>query len=139
MSAVITGSVNVIATGVLIYGVDNWGRRSLFLEGGTQMLICQVAIAIFIGINYGIDGNPGNQSHLGNMLLAYDGKKSAFAAGPLPFESKEFVVKLTENNGREILGRFLFSTLFGKGVLGDGIEYWKGFYQSYTNSDKIIS
>ncbi|KAI3497924.1 hypothetical protein L1887_33550 [Cichorium endivia] len=107
MSAVITGSVNVIATGVLIYGVDNWGRRSLFLEGGTQMLICQVAIAIFIGINYGIDGNPGNvpkwyalvQSHLGNMLLAYDGKKSAFAAGPLPFESKEFVVKLTENNG----------------------------------------
>ncbi|CAH1430032.1 unnamed protein product [Lactuca virosa] len=32
------------------------------------------------------------QSHLGNMLLAYDGKKSAFAAGPLPFESKEFVV-----------------------------------------------
>lgn len=39
------------------------------------------------------------QSHLGNMLLAYDGKKSAFAAGPLPFESKEFVVKLNESNG----------------------------------------
>ena len=38
-------------------------------------------------------------SHLGNLLLAYDGKKSAFAAGPLPFDSKEFVVKLTEQNG----------------------------------------
>lgn len=42
MSAVITGGVNVIATGVSIYGVDKWGRRFLFLEGGIQMLICQV-------------------------------------------------------------------------------------------------
>ena len=38
-------------------------------------------------------------SHWGNLLLAYDGKKSAFAAGPLPFDSKEFVVKLSEQNG----------------------------------------
>lgn len=42
MSAVITGLVNVGATGVSIYGVDKWGRRFLFLEGGVQMLICQV-------------------------------------------------------------------------------------------------
>lgn len=42
MSAVITGCVNVAATVVSIYGVDKWGRRFLFLEGGIQMLICQV-------------------------------------------------------------------------------------------------
>ena len=42
MSAVITGLVNVFATIISIYGVDKWGRRALFLEGGTQMLICQV-------------------------------------------------------------------------------------------------
>lgn len=42
MSAVITGLVNVFATMVSIYGVDKWGRRFLFLEGGVQMLICQV-------------------------------------------------------------------------------------------------
>lgn len=42
MSAVITGSVNVAATTVSIYGVDKWGRRFLFIEGGIQMLICQV-------------------------------------------------------------------------------------------------
>ena len=42
MSAVITGAVNVLATGVSIYGVDKWGRRALFLEGGAQMIICQV-------------------------------------------------------------------------------------------------
>ncbi|CAH1424166.1 unnamed protein product [Lactuca virosa] len=60
MSAVITGSVNVMATCVSIYGVDKWGRRFLFLEGGIQMLICQVAVAIFIGSKFGIDGNPGD-------------------------------------------------------------------------------
>jgi hypothetical protein len=42
MSAVITGVVNVVATCVSIYGVDKWGRRALFLEGGVQMFICQV-------------------------------------------------------------------------------------------------
>lgn len=44
MSAVITGLVNVFATMVSIYGVDKWGRRALFLEGGIQMLIAQVRI-----------------------------------------------------------------------------------------------
>lgn len=42
MSAVITGCVFVSTTFVSIYGVDKWGRRLLFLEGGIQMLICQV-------------------------------------------------------------------------------------------------
>lgn len=89
MSAVITGSVNVLATCVSIYGVDKWGRRFLFLEGGIQMLICQVctifdtlvlnicyvsfsyfnfifffvfqvAVAIFIGIKFGVNGEPGD-------------------------------------------------------------------------------
>ncbi|KAM0048759.1 putative sugar transport protein STP/MST-like, plant [Helianthus debilis subsp. tardiflorus] len=59
VSAVVTGTVNVIATCVSICGVDKWGRRFLFLEGGTQMLICQVVVAIFIGSKFGIDGNPG--------------------------------------------------------------------------------
>ncbi|KAI5570511.1 hypothetical protein BDE02_11G034100 [Populus trichocarpa] len=59
MSAVITGIVNVVATMVSIYGVDKWGRRFLFLEGGCQMLICQIAVAACIGAKFGIDGNPG--------------------------------------------------------------------------------
>lgn len=42
MSAVITGSVNCLATIVSILGVDKWGRRTLFLQGGAQMFICQV-------------------------------------------------------------------------------------------------
>ncbi|KAK8580714.1 hypothetical protein V6N13_143776 [Hibiscus sabdariffa] len=55
MSAVITGIVNVVATLVTIHGVDNWGRRFLFLEGGIQMLICQACI----GAKFGTRGNPG--------------------------------------------------------------------------------
>ncbi|CAN8311988.1 unnamed protein product [Cochlearia groenlandica] len=59
MSAVVTGSVNVAATLVSIYGVDKWGRRFLFLEGGSQMLICQAVVAACIGAKFGIDGTPG--------------------------------------------------------------------------------
>lgn len=42
MSAVITGVVNVVCTVVSIFTVDKFGRRILFLEGGVQMLLCQV-------------------------------------------------------------------------------------------------
>ena len=42
MSAVITGTVNALATLVSIFSVDKWGRRTLFIEGGAQMFICQV-------------------------------------------------------------------------------------------------
>ncbi|XP_057417317.1 sugar carrier protein C-like [Lotus japonicus] len=60
MSAVITGVVNVVATCVSIYGVDKWGRRKLFLEGGVQMMICQAVVAAAIGAKFGVDGNPGD-------------------------------------------------------------------------------
>lgn len=60
MSAVITGIVNVVSTCVSIYGVDKWGRRKLFLEGGAQMLICQIVVAICIGVKFGINGDPGH-------------------------------------------------------------------------------
>ncbi|GFQ07774.1 sugar carrier protein c [Phtheirospermum japonicum] len=59
ISAVVTGSVNFFATVVSIYGVDKWGRRFLFLEGGIQMLICQIVVSILIGVKFGVDGNPG--------------------------------------------------------------------------------
>ncbi|KAF8029673.1 hypothetical protein BT93_E2180 [Corymbia citriodora subsp. variegata] len=59
MSAVITGLVNVAATWVSIYTVDKVGRRVLFLEGGVQMLICQIVVASAIGAKFGVSGNPG--------------------------------------------------------------------------------
>ncbi|KAI4334305.1 hypothetical protein L6164_019015 [Bauhinia variegata] len=38
------------------------------------------------------------ESHLGKHLPAYDGRKSLFTGGPLPFQSKEFVVKLPDKD-----------------------------------------
>ncbi|EPS73041.1 hexose transporter 1, partial [Genlisea aurea] len=60
MSAAITGSVNAAATVVSIFGVDKWGRRYLFIEGGSQMLICQILVAVLIAAKFGVSGNPGD-------------------------------------------------------------------------------
>ncbi|CAH9059628.1 unnamed protein product [Cuscuta europaea] len=60
MSSVITGGVNVFATLVSIFYVDKLGRRFLFLEGGFQMLICQIAVAICIALRFGVNGDPGS-------------------------------------------------------------------------------
>lgn len=45
LSAVITGTVNVLSTFVSIYAVDKLGRRKLLLQACVQMFVCQVAIA----------------------------------------------------------------------------------------------
>lgn len=42
MSALISGGVNAVSTMVSIFTVDKVGRRPLFLEGGIQMIVCQV-------------------------------------------------------------------------------------------------
>lgn len=40
------------------------------------------------------------ESHLGKRLPAYDGRKSLYTAGPLPFVSKEFrIVLIDEDDG----------------------------------------
>ncbi|XWS52934.1 hypothetical protein CRYUN_Cryun11dG0115100 [Craigia yunnanensis] len=130
------------------------------------------------------------ESHLGHRCPAYDGRKSLYTAGALPFDSKEFVVQLIdEDRGHSssssarkerkfkvaiklaskpdlhylqeflrrrhyecpqetiqvldvvlrakpsenytVVGRSFFSPQLGrKGELGNGIEYWMGYYQS---------
>uniref|UniRef100_A0A6N2KG10 PAZ domain-containing protein n=1 Tax=Salix viminalis TaxID=40686 RepID=A0A6N2KG10_SALVM len=139
------------------------------------------------------------ESHLGNRMPAYDGRKSLYTAGALPFEAKEFVVKLVEKNdpasssssvkkerqfnvaikyaskvdthhlkeflsGRQkdvpqetiqildivlraspsekyvTAGRSFFSLDLGpKGELGNGVEYWRGYYQSLRPTQMGLS
>nr|XP_018675986.1 PREDICTED: sugar carrier protein C-like [Musa acuminata subsp. malaccensis] len=55
-SAVITGIVNVFATFVSIATVDKLGRRALFLQGGTQMLLSQFLVGTLIAFKFGISG-----------------------------------------------------------------------------------
>lgn len=44
MSAVIIGVVKVLSTLISVFTVDKLGRKVLFLQGGTQMIICQVTL-----------------------------------------------------------------------------------------------
>ncbi|KAH9700158.1 protein argonaute 5 [Citrus sinensis] len=117
-------------------------------------------------------------TNLGERIPAYDGMKSIYTAGPLPFESKEFIITLPDSDPRPsssaspgterqfrvvirlasqpyvytlqkfiqvldvvlraapsekhtVVGRSFFSTDLGPmGQLGDGIEYWRGYFQS---------
>lgn len=129
------------------------------------------------------------ESHLGGRYIAYDGGKSVYVAGQLPFSSKEFMIKLVRKDdagssqptrkerefkvsikfaskpdlhhlqqflhGRQrdapqetiqvldvvfrtkpsfkytVVGRSFFSLTLGEpGELGNGVEYWRGYYQS---------
>ncbi|THG07146.1 hypothetical protein TEA_019246 [Camellia sinensis var. sinensis] len=131
------------------------------------------------------------ESHLGKRCPAYDGRKSLYTAGPLPFVSQDFVVNLVEkdttsrrelefrvailkklykflcsqscfNCRRErefmvaikfaakadlhplphyaVVGRSFFPPKFGDtGDLGDGLEYWKGYYQSLRPTQMGLS
>lgn len=42
--------MNVFSTLVAIFMVDKWGRKVLFLEGGIQMLISEIVVAVVLGI-----------------------------------------------------------------------------------------
>ncbi|KAF3450198.1 hypothetical protein FNV43_RR06278 [Rhamnella rubrinervis] len=71
MSAVITGIVNVLATLVSIFTVDKFGRRILFLEGGVQMLLCQIAVAVMIGAKFGTSGQGSFSDSEADLLLFF--------------------------------------------------------------------
>lgn len=69
MSAVITGLVNMFSTLVSIFTVDRFGRRLLFLEGGTQMLICQIAIGVVLAIKFGTTGVGSLSKGIADLVL----------------------------------------------------------------------
>jgi membrane-associated HD superfamily phosphohydrolase len=48
MSTVVIGAVNVLCTIVAILMVDRAGRKALFIQGGTQMIIAEVITGVLI-------------------------------------------------------------------------------------------
>ncbi|KAL6636748.1 hypothetical protein ACP70R_024320 [Stipagrostis hirtigluma subsp. patula] len=135
------------------------------------------------------------KTSLGGKLPAYDGRKSLYTAGSLPFESEEFVVTLVDPEkkdkeraereykitiriagrtdlyhlqqflrGRQrdmpqetiqvldvvlrespswnyvTVSRSFFSTSFGhRGDIGEGLECWRGYYQSLRPTQMGLS
>ncbi|KAI9092035.1 hypothetical protein K1719_027970 [Acacia pycnantha] len=69
MSAVIIGSVKPVSTLISILVVDKFGRRTLFMEGGLQMLVCQIIMAIAIGIEFGTSGIPAKLPHWYSVVV----------------------------------------------------------------------
>lgn len=69
LSTVITGAVNVGSTFVAIAVVDHFGRRFLFIEGGVQMIICEVLVGILIKMNF--EAGPSNSNPaMANAIIA---------------------------------------------------------------------
>ncbi|KAA8528272.1 hypothetical protein F0562_035627 [Nyssa sinensis] len=56
LGAIILGLVNLSSILLSAFMVDRYGRRFLFLEGGTQMFICQVAVACVLAVATGVSG-----------------------------------------------------------------------------------
>ncbi|CAH9070352.1 unnamed protein product [Cuscuta epithymum] len=54
-SSALTGGVLALSTIVSMATVDSWGRRVLLIAGGIQMIICQVIVAIILGLKFGDD------------------------------------------------------------------------------------
>ncbi|XVF88220.1 hypothetical protein PTKIN_Ptkin19aG0032400 [Pterospermum kingtungense] len=52
-SSAVTGAVLAGSTFISIATVDRLGRRALLISGGIQMIICQVIVAIILGLKFG--------------------------------------------------------------------------------------
>ncbi|KAG0483888.1 hypothetical protein HPP92_011972 [Vanilla planifolia] len=71
MATVIIGVVNIFLSLVPIFTVDRLGRRILFLQGGIQMLLCQLVVGTLIAIKFGTSGE-------GELSRTYAGLVVAF-------------------------------------------------------------
>ncbi|XP_010269262.1 PREDICTED: sugar transport protein 5-like [Nelumbo nucifera] len=69
LSAIILGSVNLTSILVSTFIVDRYGRKILFMEGGIQMVVCQVAIACVIGATLGVSANESTSKGYSILVL----------------------------------------------------------------------
>lgn len=71
MASVITGLVNVFSTLVSLVTVDKFGRRILFLQGGIQMIICQLVVGSMIAAEFGMSGQGEFSKAAGNVTVLF--------------------------------------------------------------------
>ncbi|CDY62951.1 BnaA01g36640D [Brassica napus] len=70
LSAMVTGIIELLCTFVSVFTVDRFGRRVLFLQGGIQMLISQIAIGVMIGVKFGTVGTGDIGKTDANLIVA---------------------------------------------------------------------
>ncbi|PSS31641.1 Sugar transport protein [Actinidia chinensis var. chinensis] len=69
IAAIILGLVNLGSILVSTVLVDRFGRRFLFLQGGTQMFVCQVAVACVLAAATGVSGTKQISKGLSLLVL----------------------------------------------------------------------
>ncbi|XP_072989863.1 sugar transport protein MST1-like isoform X4 [Typha latifolia] len=78
MGAVILGAVNLASILVSAFTVDRYGRKVLFMLGGVQMIVCQVAVAWIMGARIGKNGEAALPKGFAMAVLVL---MCAFSAG----------------------------------------------------------
>uniref|UniRef100_A0A0D9WLM1 Major facilitator superfamily (MFS) profile domain-containing protein n=1 Tax=Leersia perrieri TaxID=77586 RepID=A0A0D9WLM1_9ORYZ len=68
-SSVVTGVVGVVATALSMLAVDRFGRRTLFLAGGAQMLAAQVLIGATMAAKLGNDGGELSKAWAAALII----------------------------------------------------------------------
>lgn len=71
LNTVIIGAVNVGATFVAILVVDRFGRKVLFIEGGIQMVVCEIIVGTLILHGMGKDGTGVISSSMAKAIIAF--------------------------------------------------------------------
>ncbi|KAF6250807.1 sugar carrier protein A [Scenedesmus sp. NREL 46B-D3] len=116
LSTVITGAVNVGSTFVAIILVDRVGRRALFIQGGIQMLVCEVVAGLLIMRNFEAPGNDALASGIIALLCLYVAG-FAWSWGPLgwlvPTEIQPLETRAA-GTGINTFFNFLFTFFIGQ-------------------------
>ncbi|KAK3033191.1 hypothetical protein RJ639_036983 [Escallonia herrerae] len=120
-SSAMTGAVLVSSTIVSIATVDRWGRRVLLIGGGIQMIICQVVVAIILGLKLGSNGELSNSfSILVVVVICFFVAAFGWSWGSLGWTVPSEVFALeTRSAGQSITVavNFLFTFVIGQSFL----------------------
>ncbi|KAF9625272.1 hypothetical protein IFM89_020858 [Coptis chinensis] len=71
IAAIILGAVNLGSIVISMFMVDRFGRRVLFLQGGTQMIFFQVAVACVLGAKFGVSGDQPLSENWAILVLVF--------------------------------------------------------------------
>ncbi|CAM6105051.1 unnamed protein product [Calypogeia fissa] len=144
-SAVITGAVNVVATFVSIATVDRLGRKLLFWEGGVQMFVCQVAIAIILKYHLPIAVNaqlPSGYASVVTALICIYVAAFAWSWGPLGWLVPSEVFPLEIRSAAQsvtVCVNFIFTFIIGQAFLSMLCSFEWGIFLFFAGFVAIMT